>query len=151
VSVVAYKDGVIAADRRGTMGNTVIQSTKVGRLRDGKAAAWAGELGVAKRMLAVIEGGKVGDTFEPVPSTDKDAGTSFVLIAYRESCHVKVGFYENATMVWHPVEQPFFALGCGRDFALGYMAAGGSARDAVLAIASFDCYCGDGVDVLEAD
>jgi len=47
------------------------------------------------------------------------------------------------------IEDVFFACGSGRDFALGAMACGKTAREAIEIAAQFDCGTGMGIDTLE--
>ena len=45
------------------------------------------------------------------------------------------------------VEDPFMAWGTGREFALGALAMGATAKEAVEVACRFSIYCGNGVDV----
>ena len=47
------------------------------------------------------------------------------------------------------VNMPFWAIGCGAEYAMGAMAAGKTADEAVKIACRFDINCGLGVDVLE--
>jgi ATP-dependent protease HslVU (ClpYQ) peptidase subunit len=47
------------------------------------------------------------------------------------------------------VEDPFMAWGSGRDFALGAMAMGATAREAVAVACRFNVYCGNGIDAFD--
>ena len=57
----------------------------------------------------------------------------------------KIWYMENLTYV-HEITLPFFAIGSGAMIAMGAMAKGATAKEAVLTAALFDFSCGDGVD-----
>lgn len=49
------------------------------------------------------------------------------------------------------MDMPFWAAGSGADYAMGAMAAGKDAKEAVEIACRFDINCGLGVDVLMAE
>lgn len=51
-------------------------------------------------------------------------------------------------IIWERVRSKFWAIGTGSDIALGAMASGKSAREAVLIASRFSTGCGFGVDVV---
>ena len=92
-------------------------------------------------MLAWYRNGAVPADFPAAQRTEEWAG----LLVIRKGEILK---YERGP---YPVrfEDKFFAVGCGRDFALAAMYLGHSARRAVEVAIALDSGCGNGVDVLE--
>ena len=60
-------------------------------------------------------------------------------------------FWYDHTLLPFEVTLPFFAIGSGAELAIGAMAAGKSAREAVEIACEHDINCGMGVDVLEVN
>lgn len=54
-------------------------------------------------------------------------------------------------MKWLKVDQPFHAIGSGMDYAIGAMAAGMSAKEAVKLAMKHDCYTGMGIKGFSID
>lgn len=50
---------------------------------------------------------------------------------------------------WQVVTQPFYAIGSGADFAMGAMAAGKCAKEAVAIAAKLDAWSGGEIDAVE--
>lgn len=138
MTVIAYRDGVLAADTLVTeSGRLYGFAQKIVRSRAGHIGGAGGPAEAGVKFMAWIEAGCVD-----APPEHKDPADGIVI------------YPDGRTMHWDggPVllaaEAPFFALGCGAPIALGAMAAGADARRAVEIAIRYDCYCGGEITVL---
>lgn len=135
---MAFKDGDLAADTLATNGGTVTgHFTKVQRLADGRLAALLGRHGHAMRLLKWIEA--PGDAEQP-------EGDCAVVVVSADG----VRCYEDGS-VEHSSDAPFKAFGSGGDIALGAMAAGASAEEAVRIACDWDTCTGGAITVLRLE
>lgn len=143
MTTIAYRDGVLAADRRAYSGgkSPIGLKTKVERLKDGSL------LGVSSTVVGAST--QIRDWVErgcPLPAPDDLQPESFELLLIRPSGEV---FYAcNAPTLTGPLEAAFLAVGSGSDYALGAMSMGASAVEAVEVAASHDPWTGGGVNSL---
>lgn len=131
MTVIAFRDGVLAADRRVTDGHgrQTGEVDKIGR-HLGFRWAWCGDHGNAKRLLDWILSG--GDGPQP-----KAKSGSVVVIPDEGQAII----YGQGTS-WPVPDAEFHAWGSGSCYALGAMAMGAGAVDACLAACRFDTDCG---------
>lgn len=139
MTTIAYKDGVLAADRqvtRGTMRGGEI--TKIRRLDDGSLVAVVGQPGVMSDAAAYLDG-----KTDTRPTLDGDTIVIHVLPTG------SLNFYEGTG--WLKLEgvvSPFYAFGSGRDFAYAAMSMGATPEAAVKVASQFCIYTNGNVDVL---
>ncbi|QVW56147.1 hypothetical protein pEaSNUABM6_00001 [Erwinia phage pEa_SNUABM_6] len=104
----------------------------------------AGNLNAAndlRRAMSSFAGHHAGDPFE--------AGVTFAFIAIAKDRTVFVGGkYSDEPRSWVMEAQTPVAVGSGGDFALGAMAAGVSAEDAVRIASKFDVNTNDSVSCI---
>ena len=137
MTTIAWDGSTLAGDRRGNSCGLAYEVTKVRRTADGRLLGFTGEIGLGTLMLDWLDKGGTrpaaqdSDRWVTVLEIDPD-GTCW--------CH-------GRDTRWK-VEQPFFAIGSGRDFALAAMALGRGAAEAVEVAARFDTGTGNGVDAL---
>lgn len=138
MTVIAWDGKTLAADRRRTVGGTPMQATKVRKVRDE---------GTTREYLV----GCAGDSFDCVQFIDT--------FKFGEWDRVKpVDFaaliVDQDALIWfmgerplvHQISLPRFAIGSGADYAIGAMAAGATALEAVRIASQYDIHCGDGAD-----
>lgn len=140
MTTIAYRDGVIAADGASFRGQTRIDGmVKVARGPEGRLGGACGHAGFMTGWLDWIAG-RCSAPPEPKMTQDTaDAG----LIVYpdgRIELHEADGVFSIAT--------PYYAMGCGRDQALGAMFTGATAEVAIKAAIAHDAYTGGEVTVL---
>jgi len=140
MTVIAWDGKTLAADKRATNCGMAYTVTKVHRLPDG-LVAFSGGAGHAGELLNWFLGSRDPATY---PRYKEDDGAG----AFRVSEDGKIHIYCSASPFPEIVEQPFFARGSGRDFALMAMHLGKSAQEAVELTSLFDSGCGNGVDAL---
>lgn len=117
MTTVAYRDGVMAADSRGTLSGWVLpgRETKLLRLKDGRVAAITGDSAQGEALLLWIR----GDRSSPQPR-----GECCVIVAGR-----RLQIFENGHHYLEPAK--FMAWGSGMPVALGALHAGATASEAV--------------------
>lgn len=143
MTVVAFDGKTLAADKMSCSAGYGHTVTKVHRLRDGGLAAFAGDGDGAMALLAWLNGARNPAEYPP---EQKDNDTSAFVVrpdgsrtSYGKTPHFQV------------IEDEFYAMGHGRDFALAAMHCGKTAREAVELTCRLDVFCGNGIDCLTLD
>lgn len=141
ITTIAYRAGVIAADTQMIQGTSIIgHVTKIVRRDDGALCGGAGDLAWVQAFHRWFLDGCDGDP----PRFDDDCSKGLIIrrrkpIEIFESC----GAFE-----FRPA---FVAIGSGKEFALGAMQVGASAKQAVKAAMAFDPGSGGTVMALSHD
>jgi len=143
MSVVVWDGKTLAADRQATLNNTKCQTRKITRLPSGDLLAWVGN---SESGLALLKWYLSGADPETWPEVQKGDDWSRLIVVHKG----KVWEYEQ-TPVKIPLHQKFGAWGSGSDLAIGALAMGADAVQAVKIASKFNIYCGLGVDHYEAD
>jgi hypothetical protein len=144
VTVIAYRDGVMAADKLAVRG--AIRSnlkTKISRRADGALIGACGSAPLTERYRRWFLEGEDALRRPAMMDGEQSAGALVV--------RPDGGVEEHTHWGVEPMEGPFFAVGCGANFALAAMEMGADAVRAVEVAAKFDIHCGGGVDVLRLD
>lgn len=137
MTTIAYRAGLLAADSQATGGGIKDCSiVKLARNERGDLCAAAGDAGFISRFLGWFIGGEKHD----VP--DRGDGNEGVIIRADGSI---TGFDKGGDYL---VIAPYYAVGSGRQLALGAMAAGATAAQAVEAAIKHDVYSGGPVSTL---
>lgn len=132
MTVIAWKDGLMAADSVSTRGDTRYWVRKLHRIEN-VVVAMTGNTDHCEALLAWFRAGRPVEKF---PESQKhDSNYACAVFAYQ-------GRIFTIDQTPYPAEMlaPFGALGVGRDFAIGALAAG---ADAVTAV-KIACEWGDG-------
>jgi ATP-dependent protease HslVU (ClpYQ) peptidase subunit len=138
MTVIAYDGTSIATDRQSTSGGLKTLITKSMRLKDGTVLAVAGPTATGLLLMDLY---KKKQLIRKWPET-QDKNDFAILVVARKG---KVVFYEyQSTAI--PVQTPIFAWGAGREIAIGAMAFGATAEQAVQIASKWDNTCGLGVD-----
>lgn len=143
MTTIAYKNGFIAADKLAGfsgMGQRVTKITK----HNGMLIGASGYLAQAATLIEWIKNGMNKEDF-PVDQTGDERNCSCMVI--KDS---KI-FLIMTTPVLVELEEDFFAIGSGRDFAISAMHFGKSAKEAVEFASIYDTNTGLGVDVLNIE
>ena len=140
MTTIAWDGKTLAADRRQTLGSNEPQTTtKIAAYGDYFMGA-SGGTAAAKAMLDwAIRGCRAGEF--PTGQSGDDWARTVVINTKTRNVHI----YERVSIPIQ-ISTRFYATGSGCEYALGAMAAGADARQAVLIAARFDMYTGDGVD-----
>jgi len=135
VTTVAYRDGILAADRQCSY--HCMPVAKIRRLKDGSLVGMAGNGPACEEAVSWLDcGGQK-------PVIDKDR--PFTLLRLYVN-----GRVEKIEDLNYPLQilLPYFAIGSGADYAMGAMAHGATAEEAVLIATKHDESTGGGVDTL---
>ncbi|NUS39404.1 MAG: hypothetical protein HOQ02_10330 [Lysobacter sp.] len=143
MSCAAYKDGVLAADTRAYGGSWQAspgQKAKIHLLEDGtRVAITSATVGAPDRFLAWLKAGAVPEEFGA-----GDPACSVLLVKPDGS----VFLARDSLYFSGPLDCKQYAIGSGCDYALGAMAMGASAEDAVRIACQLDPHSGEPVQVL---
>lgn len=141
MTTIAYRDGVLAADSRAYGGKWKASPGEKAKMRRIAAGRFAGCVG-AISTNSVGGDQLLWDWIErgaPAPVSGDIRPDSFsVLILAPDGLHLA---YENMTFSG-PIRSEFYAVGSGEDFALGALAMGATAEEAVQIASRFDHHTG---------
>jgi hypothetical protein len=145
MTVIAYKDGVMAADTMVSSHNSQNRAQKIVRLPDGGVA---GGCGLWTHTYATLKyladgGDPSGEKVADLPSVKDSA----VLIAKPDG---SLWVLEEEFPAY-PLLDKVASIGCGSDAALMAMTLGLSAVEAVAKVTRQDVLCGDPVQSMEVE
>ena len=138
MSIVVFDGRTIAADRIATSGSLKMKSSKMRRLINGDIVAWTGSAASGIAMANWWESGADPATFPPSQKTDD---WSRLIVVSKGKC-----FSFEQVPVKIPEENGFMAWGSGQDFAMGALAFGASAVEAIKVASRLCTTCGLGVE-----
>lgn len=139
MTVIAWDGKSIAADRRAERGGVVCIATKLIKGRDGWMLATCGRMDQGIALKNWFNDGAEPKTY---PAFMKDDDTTLIAIKGKQ------------VRVWESLPEPssyndkFSAWGSGAEFAIGAMAAGATALEAVKIAGKHCVTCGNGYDVI---
>lgn len=140
MSVVVYDGKTLAADTLAISAGLGFKVSKM-LISDGTACAWTGDHALGIRLAQWYFDGADPATF---PNKDiKDDEWCRLIVADQYGCE----FYEVQPVPIRVLD-PFAAWGSGRDFALGALAMGASAKEAVEVACRFSIECGGAPQVI---
>jgi hypothetical protein len=141
MTTIAFDGKTLAADRLRTMRGVPMTATKVFRARHWKLHGSEALYGCA------------GDSYEIVAlrewlqgAGEKPTLKDISILAMDRDCQAWLG---NESFAFVPVTLPIFGIGTGGEYAMGAMAAGKCAADAVKIAETLDNCTGLGIDILE--
>jgi|SRR5579872_1322793 len=131
MTVIAYRDGIVAADSAAFNGDRRTGTVdKLTKLKDGSVLAMLGGLGEASRLAAWVIAGCKGEQ----PLGDEGA-----VVVFRRGGVIDI--YEKGTKQI-ATRAPFQSFGAGADMAFGAMAAGATAEEAIAVACEHHVWCG---------
>jgi hypothetical protein len=147
MTVIVYRDGVMAADRQSTItGVRACEVTKIARrASDGALIGVAGDAGLAAAFMRWFLADETGDRPSLHMSAD-DHKTALALIIRPDG-----SAEEHGVGGWATIEGAFFAYGSGLEAAIAAMHMGADAPRAVEITNIVTTGCGMGVDVVRLD
>lgn len=142
MTVIAWDGNMLAADKLADVADLPRTVTKIWRGRDGCLIGGSGDFSRVLQMRDWYNAGADPSKF-PEEQRNTDKFVTLVIIAPQKLVLV----YELAPS---PIfyEDPQYACGSGRDFAVLAMKYGEDARQAVLTASKYSLSCGLGVDTL---
>ena len=140
MTVLVYDGKTLAADKQATNGGLKRTVTKVFRVGD-LAVGFSGDYGQAMEMLDWVRSGRKVEAFPASQRGDDWCSTLVIdggrILVYEKSPYPLV------------IEDPVFASGSGRGFAVAAMYCGLDARRAVAVACQFETGCGMGIDAID--
>lgn len=142
MTVIAWDGTTLAADRLTI--NTYVRGTtnKIFRLGQNELVGLSGDYDCAEALLHWLLDGREIDKW---PASQSSAGWARAMVVPADR---SVYFYERTphSLV---IAMPHYAIGIGRECAIGAMAAGADARTAVEIASRLIDGCGGGIDTLQ--
>jgi ATP-dependent protease HslVU (ClpYQ) peptidase subunit len=137
MTTIAFRDGVMAADSAAVMGDTIVhRMKKIQRMPNGALAGFAGDVEQALALLDWLRDGQRGR---------KPKSKDVALIYVTPSGKI---LHYNGGRKAHPIAEPYYAIGTGKDVAFGAMYAGADAKTAVRAAIKRDTHSRGPVQVM---
>lgn len=129
MTVIAYRDGVMAADTGGWRGDALIPwFRKVARGPDGTLYGGSGSAARVCAFLTWVDDGCLGEM--PLPRAEGEGCSDFVVLIARLDGVVEILSHEGREIF---AEAPYAAIGSCAEVCLGAMFAGADARTAICA------------------
>lgn len=144
MTVIAWDGKTLAADKRGTNCGMAYTVTKIHRVR-GELVAFSGSGSHAAELLEWFKGERRPEDWPRRADAEEAAG---MLVIDKNRRILQYAWNSPQPEI---IESPFFARGCGRDYAMAAMHLGCDARKAVEVACVFDTGCGNGIDTLSID
>jgi len=141
MTIVAWDGATMAADRMSCYGSTpLIGTRKIHRIESPDKRTFlvgcSGRRDHIEAFMAWLRGGSK-------PDMQRDDEFSTMVIDPRRRIWLITG-----TLIYVQISAKKWGVGCGVDYALGAMAAGATAQEAVRIASKLDINCGGGVDFL---
>jgi ATP-dependent protease HslVU (ClpYQ) peptidase subunit len=138
MTTIAWDGRTLAADKQSTWGGTPTRTRKIFRAKhpDGRVMIYgcAGLTHECQAYTRWIDG-----------EIEKPDFTDISILSIDQKGRI---WYANQSMLWARIITKRWAIGSGCDYALGAMAAGKSAADAIRIASKLDVNIGLGVDTL---
>lgn len=143
MTVIAYRDGILATDSRATNdeGLMIGAIAKIWRRADGSLCAASGGAGDCQSFAGWFLAGD-----EAVPWEAKDHSKGFAGLVITPGGRVMIWNFDGRS---YQIEAPFYARGYGAEIAIGAMAMGARADQAVEIACRWSVWCGGPVQVLQ--
>lgn len=142
MTVIAWDGKTLAADKRMGFGVEFATVTKIVRIR-GCLVGWAGGSALGRAMVEWFRNGCNVDSY---PAAQRASDTVGVLLVVQHG-----GLVQHYATEPYPcvIENEYYAVGSGSQFASAAMHLGLDARRAVEVACALDMNCGNGIDTLE--
>lgn len=138
MSVIAWDGKSIAADKQATCADMPRTTSKLIRLPNGEIAGITGDEAAGVLLIRWYTDGA-----DPAKWPERQRTSDWTRLIVLGADGLK--FYEQDPLPLRCHDE-FMAFGSGRDFAMGAMAAGATAREAVEIACMLNIHCGMGVD-----
>ena len=141
MTIIAYDGKCLAVDKAAVISDMRHKVTKIKKTKSGTILAWCGSNEYGLILCRWYQNGADPDKW---PEFQRDE--NWVRLVVVENG--KVFYYEQEPEPQF-IEDRFFAWGSGRDFAMGALAMGATAEQAVEIASRYNIYCGLGCDVIQ--
>lgn len=148
MTVIVWDGKTLAADRQATENGVLHTITKIRKITKGKNKGWLiGNAGVAASGALLMDWFEAGADPKNFPyEYQKTDGLHAALVAI--SPEGKIHKFEHLPI---PIvfEDGFYAMGSGKDMAIGALAMGADAVGAVEVVCTYESECGVGIDAIK--
>lgn len=145
MTIICYKDGVMAADTRIISGDGILTNVKkVHKIRHGLLGL-CGSLGNCYQFLDLMS--NVTDPFTKGFDRDNFFSDDHALLVKYAADH-RHHIYLWETFRWVSIQEPDFSIGCAWQIGRAAMLAGASAEEAVGLACQLDHNCGGLIDAV---
>ncbi len=143
MTVIAYRDGVMASDTASYFGNIVSPRVrKLARGNDGVLYGVCGDGAASDAFLAWVKGGYQGPRPDPVKASDD--GSNFEILIAERGKPLRMRHYDGESVFYGD----YMAIGSGQPVALGALFSGSSAVMACQAAIAHYSHCGGQVETI---
>jgi hypothetical protein len=139
MTIIAWDGKSLAVDKVCVCSEMAFTVTKAKKVSETAVAAWTGD---HEQGLALARWFKKGAFTTEWPKFQE--GEKWTRLVLMDSSGV---YCFERLPVRQYFEDPFMAWGSGRDYAMGAMAMGASAKQAAEIASQFNVYCGNGISV----
>lgn len=136
MTTIAYRDGKLAGDSRATANGLIDNQTTKVWSHKGVLIGACGSQALCEKFRSWVVSGMDDES----PYEGADDGNGLVVSTAGVVCFGNTGGWS--------ISEPFYTLGSGYQLALGALAMGASAEDAVKVAARFDTMTGGKITVL---
>jgi hypothetical protein len=147
MTIVVWDGKTLAADKQSTSQGLQRSATKIFREGDLLIAGCGSVPAVLEMKAWFLGGAKPEDFPDRWRTKDPDDAPADLLVVSRDGRCLR---FEGSPYPI-PVQEPYFAMGCGRAFAYGALLMGADSVRAVEIASELDAFCGNGVDTLAFD
>lgn len=142
MTTIAYRDGVLAADTQITADNSIVSGrcTKIGNSGEWFYAVSGrpSDLGIFERWLSAMHD-EARERLKP-----SDEMVAIVVVRGDDGLTTKIFDGENL----YDIKAPFIAKGSGYHLAMGAMAMGATAEEAVRIACQYDIYSSEPIETV---
>lgn len=142
MTIIVWDGRMLAADKQVTTSGLRRKVTKIFKIRD-HLVGFSGDFDLAQSLKYWFQSGADIEKY-PTFQSDSDKFVGMLVITPDR----EILKYERSPHPIYMTENKTYALGSGRDFAIGAMAMGANAVEAVSIASIFDSGCGMGIDCL---
>jgi len=151
MTTIAWRDQTLAADRWANSGDVLRLTTKLRRLKDAQNKIWAvvAWVGTEAQGLTLADWYHNGADPKDWPAFQQGEEWTRLIVMEQRRLGAGVSIFEFEKLpcaLEVSQNNPHWAWGSGREFALGAMDQGASAVEAVEIASAFDPFSGGGVD-----
>lgn len=140
MTIIAWDGKTMAADKMMGFGSSMATVTKIHKI-DGMLFGWAGDAALGRAAQNWV---RTGMKVEDFPAGQRTTPGSMMLIM--PDGEIRHYGNEPYPMI---IEDKFYAVGSGDEYALATMYLGHDARKAVEVASALNQHCGNGIDTLE--
>lgn len=143
MTTIAYRNGIMAGDTQASFNSTCIgESIKIRKGNNGNLYGFSGSIVEADEAFEFLQ----DDTKtikKPIKFTDNETFYTIIEVIVTGAVFIYEGTVDPIQF-----KAPFYAQGSGSDLALGAMAAGASAEEAVKIACKYNIYSSEPVTII---